>query len=363
MKKKFINFSNVLPIISILVLFYSFATSSNNLLVSLLASLFLMSSIITAVHHSEVVADVIGESLGTLVLALSVTIIEVGLIISLMHANDPGSDVIARDTVFAAVMIVCNGIVGICLILGGLKYKEQGFQIHGAGSLLMMLIVLSALTLVLPTFTTATPGPTYSASQLIFAASVSVVLYLIFIFFQTKSHKYYFTSQNVKQEKDSDDHITNKFVSFEFWLSFFAMIISLISVIGLAKFLAPMIENTVVYIGAPKSVVGLFIAIIILLPETWAAVIAARSNRLQTSLNLALGSGVASIALTIPAVSLFSLMTDRPLILGLDGKGLVFLMTTFLVGNISLGSGKTNALQGAVHLAILLAYFVVVFIP
>jgi Ca2+:H+ antiporter len=357
MTKNILTWSNLLPFCSFGVLAASFGLGQLNIWLSIIAIFFLVVSVVTAIHHAEVIAHRLGESLGTLVLALSVTIIEVGLIVSLMMANGPDASIIARDTVFAAVMIVSNGIVGLCLILGGLKFKVQGFQVQGASSMMVVLIALSSLTLVLPTFTTATAGPTYSPVQLIFAATASILLYIAFIIFQTKTHKKYFTSTSKEKMKP---YLPNK---KEAWISFTLLVVSLIAVIGLAKFLAPTIEDAVTSMGAPKAVVGIIIAVIVLLPEAFTAINAARENRLQTSLNLALGSGVASIALTIPVVSAFSLLTHRPLTLGLEPKSLVFLMMTFLIGNLTLGTGKTTALNGAVHVIILFAYFVVAFIP
>ena len=362
--KSWLRTIHILPFASIAVLGLAFGIGTSNLWFSAIAALFLASAVMTAVHHAEVIAERVGESLGTLILALSVTIIEVGLIVSLMMADGPDSGVLARDTVFAAVMIVSNGIVGLCLILGGLRHREQGFHVQGASSLLVVLIALSALTLVLPTFTTATAGATYSPIQLIFASAASLVLYVVFVVFQTRTHTEYFQHRGddgspVSAEASTGHHISKT----EAWLSFLSLCVSLIAVIGLAKFLAPTIETAVVAVGAPKTVVGIIIAIIVLLPEAGAAINAARANRLQTSLNLALGSGAASIALTIPVVGAFSLWTNRPLTLGLDPKGLVFLFVTFLMGTLTLGTGKATALQGAVHMVLLLAYIVVAFFP
>lgn len=353
---------HILPFASIAVLGLAFGVGTSHLWFSALAALFLAAAVMTAVHHAEVIAERVGESLGTLILALSVTIIEVGLIVSLMMADGPDSSVLARDTVFAAVMIVSNGIVGLCLILGGLRHREQGFHVQGASSLLVVLIALSALTLVLPTFTTATAGATYSPIQLIFASVASLVLYVVFVLFQTKTHTEYFQPGD-DGKPVSTEAVGHHISKTEAWLSFGSLCVSLIAVIGLAKFLAPTIETAVVAVGAPKTVVGIIIAMIVLLPEAGAAVNAARANRLQTSLNLALGSGAASIALTIPVVSAFSLWTNRPLTLGLDPKGLVFLFVTFLMGTLTLGTGKATALQGAVHMVLLLAYIVVAFFP
>jgi Ca2+:H+ antiporter len=317
----------------------------------------------TSVHHAEVIAHRIGEGLGTLVLALSVTIIEVGLIVSLMSDVGEGASVLARDTVFAAVMIITNGMVALCLILGGMKYKEQQFQVQGSNSLLVVLVTLCFLVFMLPNFTTTTAGPTYNTPQLVFTASACLLLYLVILFFQTTSHKAYFepihdAAAHVSAELPSHD-VSGK----EAFLSFISLCVSLVAVIGLAKYMSPVIEKGIAYFDAPRATVGLIIAGIVLLPEALAAANASRANRLQTSLNLALGSAIASIALTIPAVIVYSIVQGRELKLGLEPKQLTFLLMTLIVGSLSLGTGKTNLLQGVVHGVILLAFIVFSFIP
>lgn len=332
-------------------------------LISILASVFLGVAVMSSVHHAEIIAHKLGEGLGTIVLALCVTVIEVGLIVSLMSQSGSSSSFLARDTVFAAVMIITNGMVALCLILGGLKFKEQEFQVQGSKSLLVVLVTLSFLVFVLPNYTTTTTGPTYNSGQMIFTAVICVLLYLLFIFFQTKSHKAYFEATNETNAQDIASEDSHDISAADAWLSFISLCLSLIAVIGLAKMISPMIERGIDFIGAPKSTVGLLIAVIVLLPETWAAINAARANRLQTSLNLALGSGIASIALTIPVVIAYSFYQNQELALGLDPKNMVFMVMTFLVGALTLGTGKSTLLQGAVHGVILLAYFVMSFIP
>lgn len=331
--------------------------------ISFLASVALGLAVMLSVHHAEIIAHKIGEGLGTIVLALCVTIIEVGLIVSMMGQAGAESSILARDTVFAAVMIITNGMVAICLVLGGLKYKEQEFQVQGSRSLLVVLLTLSTLVFVLPNYTTATPGPTYNPVQLIFIGSVCVLLYLLFIFFQTTSHKAYFEPATGHAEELSASSESHDIPTVDAWFSFVSLCLSLVAVIGLAKLISPMIEAVVAYYEAPKSTVGILIAVIVLLPETWAAANAARANRLQTSLNLALGSGIASIALTIPAVIAFSLYQGQEIMLGLDPKNMVFLLMTFSTAILTLGTGKSTLLQGAVHAVILLTYFVFSFVP
>lgn len=358
---KNINWMALLPYICFLSLIGIYAVGELNLTLSLMAILFLVIAIMASVYHAEEIAHDIGEGLGALVLALSVTVIEVGLIVSLMTAGGAGSSAIARDTVFAAIMIVSNGIVGICILLGGLKFGEIEFQFRGASSLLVVLISLSVFCFILPNYTTSVIGPYYNNSQLIFVSVISILLYIALVLFQTKTHAYYFLSEKEAPTGKSDHKkvISTKKVL----ISFAALLFGLVSVIGLAKFIAPMIESGVENIGAPKAVVGLLIASIVLLPEAITAILAVRQNKLQTSLNLALGSGAASIALTIPVVSIYSIMNHQPLMLGLDPKSTVFLFLTFIVGSLTLGNGKATALSGVIHLIIMFAYFAVTIIP
>jgi Ca2+:H+ antiporter len=334
-----------------------------NYWVSIAATGFLGIAIMASVHHAEIIAHKIGEGLGTLVLAICVTVIEVGLIVSLMDQAGENASVLARDTIFAAIMIITNGMVALCLILGGLKYREQEFQVQGSKSLLVVLVTLAILVFVLPNHTSTTAGPTYSPIQLGFIAIVCLVLYLIFVFFQTTSHKSYFEPSVGGEsaiEAAQEPHDVSK---TDAWLSFVSLTLTLIAVIGLAKVISPVIEAGIVYFGAPRSTVGLIIAAIVLAPETWAAINASRANRLQTSLNLALGSGIASIALTVPVVIVYSLMGGRELVLGLDSKHTVFLMMTIVVGILTLGTGRSTLLQGAVHAVILATYIIFSFVP
>ncbi len=354
-----LDMSHLLSFACLLVLIGSVAYGTAAFWVQGLAMLFLGASVLTAVHHAEVVAHRVGPSLGALILALAVTVIEVGLIVSLMSNDSADSPTVARDTVFSAVIIVTNGIVGVCLLLGGLRHRELGFQIQGASSLLAVLAVLAGLTMVLPNFTTSTVGSTYSFGQLIFVSLACLLLYGLLVFFQTISHKDYFEPRPIETLVP---HMSTPSLRLT-WLSFAGLMISLTAVIGFAKVLSPAIEAGVTALNAPRIVVGIVIALLVLLPETWAAISAARANQLQTSLNLALGSGAASIALTIPVVAAFSIMTERKLALGLDSKGMAFLLLTFILGGLTLGTGRTTALQGATHLVLLMAYLVMSFIP
>jgi len=329
-------------------------------LVLVLCAVALVAAVLAAVHHAEVVAHRVGEPFGTLILALAVTIIEVALIVSMMLSGGADQAALPRDTIFAAVMIICNGVVGVCLVTGGLRHHVQSFRLEGANSSLAVLIALATLSLVLPAFTTSSPGPTYTGPQLGFAAAASLVLWAVFVVFQTVSHRDYFLPPD--DAGDANRHAAPPSPR-QAWSSFGLLLVALVAVVGLAKVLSPSIEHAVKAAGAPESVIGVAIAMLVLLPETWAAVRAARANRLQSSFNLALGSALASIGLTIPAVALASVILDLPLVLGLQPKELVLLILTFFVSALTLVSGRTTMMQGAVHLVVFATFLFLALVP
>ncbi|HAB15870.1 MAG TPA: ionic transporter y4hA [Verrucomicrobiota bacterium] len=327
---------------------------------ALLCGAALAGAVFAAVHHAEVVAHRVGEPFGTLVLALAVTAIESSLILSMMMADGQDMAMLARDALYAAVMIICTGVVGLCLLVGGLAHREQTFRVEGASAGLAALIVMSSLTLVLPALTTTTPGGTYSRSQLAFVAVSSAALWGIFVFVQTIRHRDYFIP--VANSSDPEVHAEPP-TKRKAWASFGLLLLSLVTVVGLAKVLSPTIEQAVDAANAPRAVVGIVIAALVLLPETWAAVRAARANRLQTSMNLAIGSALASIGLTVPLVVLASILFGLPLVLGLSAKEMVLLAVTFLVSAVTLGTGRTYVMQGAVHLVLFAAYLFLALVP
>jgi len=327
---------------------------------AVLSGVGLIGAVITAVHHAEVVAHRVGEPFGTLVLAVAVTVIEASLILSMMFAGGVDTASLPRDTIYAAVMIICNGVVGLCVLVGGLKHREQTFRVEGAGAGLAALIVMSALTLVLPTFTTSTPGGTLSGSQLVFVAVASSVLWAIFVFIQTVRHRDYFIPAADPANPEVHAQPPTLLAA---WGSFGLLLVSLVAVVGLAKMLSPTIERAVAAVGAPRAVIGIVIAMLVLLPETWAAARAARADRLQTSMNLAVGSALASIGLTVPVVVLASIGFGLPLTLGLEPKALVMLGVTFLVSTVTLGTGRTHMMQGAVHLVLFAGFLFLALVP
>ncbi len=347
------------PLISIALVGLAFVLPVGTLLIAP-AIPALCGSVLAAVHHAEVVAHRFGEPFGTLILAVAVTVIEVALIVSMMLAGGADKSALPRDTIFSAIMIICNGAVGLCLVVGGLKHREQTFRREGAAAALAALIALSTLSLVLPSFTTSSPGASYNAKQLAFAAIASLALWGVFVFVQTVRHRDYFLPP--LGAADESAHAPPPSAQTA-WASFGLLLVALVAVIGLAKVLSPTVERAVEAAGAPQTVIGIVIALLVLLPETWAALRAARADRLQTSLNLALGSALASIGLTIPAVALASTLLGMPLQLGLDAKDLVLLVLTVVVAGITLATGRTNVMQGAVHLVIFAAFLFLAFVP
>lgn len=347
-----------LPVVGLLPL-ASGAALSGALWTSTMAAL-LLAAVFAGVHHAEVVAHKVGEPFGTLILALAITVIEVALIVSLMFSGGAATAALARDTVFAAVMLILNGMIGICLLVGASRHHEQRFGLYGVSAALTTLAAISVLTLVLPNHTTSVAGPIYSTSQLIFVALISLALYGAFVLIQTVRHRDYFLPTGAAS--DIQAHAPPP-ASWHAAASAVLLMLSLAVVVLLAKNLAPAIESAVAHAGAPKTIVGIIIAAVVLMPEGLAAFRAARANRLQTSLNLALGSALASIGLTIPAVAVVSLATGMTLTLGLDTKSVVLLLLSLFVATLSLGTGRTTVLQGVVHLVILATYLFTTIVP
>jgi Ca2+:H+ antiporter len=319
----------------------------------------LAGSVFAAVHHAEGVAHRVGEPFGTLVLALAVTLIEVALIVSMMAAGGEEAAALARDTVFAAVMIILNGIIGLCLLSGGFMNREQSFSPEGMSAALVALATIVFMTLVFPSYTVTTPGPFYSPSQLILIAVVTLVIYGAFIFTQTVTHRDFFLSDGAEESAQHATRPSNVVVAANSVL----LLICLAAVVLLAKKLAPSMEAAVASVGAPNAAVGVIIAAIVLLPEGVAAVRASRSNRLQSSLNLALGSALASIGLTIPAVSFLSLYMHTQLALGIDAKSTLLLVLSLFTASMVLRTGRTIILHGIVLLTIFVVYLFTTVVP
>ena len=344
--KKIFNWTYLAPVLAWGL--YLTAPIGINLIVNLLAGLFLIGGIMAAVHHAEVVAHRVGEPYGTIILAVAVTLLEASIIVSLMLAGGSGAESYARNTLFAAVMLIFNGILGISMLVGALRYKEQTFETKSVTIPLVALVSILVLTLVLPNFTTSIVGPHYSKPQLIIVTVACLLIYGSFLFTQIIRHRQYFLSESSEKEKI----ISRK----ESLVSLILLLVCLGAVILLAKALSPVIERGVADAGLPNALVGVFIAAVILLPEGIAAVRAASKNRFQTSINLALGSALASIGLSIPTVAILCTVMDLPLVLGLDRKSMILLGLSVFTVMLSLNKGRTNGLYGTVLLVNLMMY-------
>ncbi|MCX5523372.1 ionic transporter y4hA [Streptomyces bobili] len=350
-----IRWTSVVPALAVVLLILTWGRDLAPVVVAVI-TVILAGAVLAAVHHAEVVAHRVGEPFGSLVLAVAVTIIEVALIVTLMADGGDKGSTLARDTVFAAVMITCNGIVGLCLLVASLRHGTAIFNPEGTGAALATVATLATLSLVLPTFTTSKPGPEFSTVQLTFAAVSSLILYGLFVATQTVRHRDYFLP--VPREGDviiGDDHAAVP-SSRTAVISLSLLGLALIGVVGLAKGVSPTIEEGVEAAGLPHAVVGVIIALLVLLPETIAALRSARRDRVQTSLNLAHGSAMASIGLTIPAVALASLWLSGPLVLGLGPTHMVLLALTVVVSSLTVVPGRATPLQGGVHLVLFAAY-------
>ena len=380
----YLSWTVIVPVVSIVLLVLTFGRDIGIVLVVLVA-IALGAAVIAAVHHAEVVAHRVGEPLGSLVLAVAVTVIEVALIVTLMISAEDGAASLARDTVFAAVMITTNGIVGLSLLVAARKHGVALFNAEGTGAGLATVATLAVLSMVVPTFTTSAPGPQFTPPQLAFAAVASLLLYAAFVVTQTVRHRDFFlpvstanrpasvagpsvrttgegpadaadpaaTDQNAV---DPDDEHAETPTNRQAALSLGMLLVSLVAVVGLAKVESPSIEGAVAFVGFPQSFVGVVIALLVLLPETIAAARAAAMNRVQISMNLAYGSAMASIGLTIPAIAIASIWLEGPLLLGLGPNQMVLLALTVIVSVLTVVPGRATRLQGVVHLVIAAAF-------
>jgi len=358
-----LSWTILVPVAAVIALGLAWGRTLPPLLVGIVTVL-LAGAVLAAVHHAEVVAHRVGEPLGSLVLAVAVTVIEVALIVTLMIAGAGASETLARDTVFAAVILTCNGIVGLSILVGTRRGSAVSFNAEGSGAALATVATLSTLGLVVPTFTTSRPGPVFSPAQLAFSAITALALYGLFVTLQTGWHRTYFLPVEVDGVGvvDADRHANAPSTRAALG-SLALLLIALIDVVGNAKLVSPTIERVVAAAGLPLSVVGVVIAMLILLPETLAAIRAARRGRMQISLNLAFGSAMASIGLTIPAIAVASIWLPVPLHLGLGATHIVLLALTCLVTVLTVVPGRATLLQAGVHLALLAAYLFLTISP
>ena len=353
------------PVLGLVVLAFAWRYHPAGLGLLLLLGV-LIAAVLTAVSHAEVVAHRVGEPLGALVLALCVTIIEASLIISMMFSHHGEGDTVARDTVFAAVMIVCNGVVGLSILANTRQHRIARFQKAGTNALLATVIVLTSLALVLPAFTEHNHSTSFSHGQLAYCAVASLVVYGVFIFTQTIRHSDDFQviateatagPTNLGGEEHSAPRTSQAFFSVGL------LIVSLVVVVGLAHVISIPLETKAASLGLPQTVIGLAIALLVLLPETIAAVRAARDDRMQTSLNLSLGSAIASIGLTIPTVAIASILMRHSIDLALAPRDIVLFAITAVIASITLSNGEATILQGAIHVVIFSAFVYVAFVP
>src|SRR5262245_4178620 len=349
-----------------MVVFYLFgktwlADLSNHLWFGfVLAWLFgvILFSAFAIVRHAESLATILGEPLGTLVLTLSAIGIEVLMISAVMLASD-AKPAIARDTMFSVVMTLLGGLTGVSLLLGGFRHHEQTYNLQGANAYLALIIPLAVLGLVLPTFTTTSAGPTLSAFQSIFLSVMSIGIYGTFLAEQTKRYRKFFIPLEADAERDADLDGEHEVKSTRHHAIF--LVLYILPLVILAKKLAVPLESGTRVLGAPQALSGFLVGVLILSPEAMSAIKAAQRNQLQRSFNILLGSVLATIGLTIPAVLVIGLLTGKTVYLGLDAVNTILLLLVLAVSAVTLSSGRTNALQGAVHLLIFLAYLMFMF--
>jgi Ca2+:H+ antiporter len=350
-----LSWTAIVPLCAIAALAATWSSKPGVVLV-IIVTVLLGGSVLAAVHHAEVIAHRVGEPFGSLVLAVAVTVIEVALIVTLMASGGREASSLARDTVFAAVMITANGIVGLSLLLGALRYGTTLFNAEGTGAALATVVTLATVCLVLPTFTTSTPGPEFSAGQLVFAAVASLALYVMFVLTQTVRHRDFFLPITAAGDAAEPEQHAPPPSNRTALLSLVLLVVALVAVVGLAKVESPAIEAAVRAVGFPPSFVGVVIAMLVIAPETLAAARAARRERVQISLNLAYGSAMASIGLTIPAIAVATIWLPQRLVLGLGATQMVLLALTFLVSVLTVVPGRATRLQGGIHLVLLAAF-------
>src|SRR4051794_38300525 len=350
------------PVAAAALLAVSWSHHEGAVVLSLVAA-GVVGAVLAAVYHAEVIAHRVGEPFGSLVLAVAVTVIEVGLIVMLMTSGGDHISTYARDTVFAAVMITLNGIVGLALLVGGAKHRLVSFNASGTGTALTTVVALASVTMVLPSFTTSAEGLQFSTSQLAFAAVASLALYVAFVVTQTGRHRDFFLPVSSDEhgrmtgllDADGDEHAEPPSDRAAL-TSLVLLLAALVSVVGLAKLLSSTIESGVDRLGFPYAVVGVVIALLVLAPESIAAVRNAARDRVQISLNLAYGSAMASIGLTIPTIAVAMIWIDGPLELGLEPTQIVLLAISVAVSTLTVVQGRAYAMQGLVHLVLLAAF-------
>jgi Ca2+:H+ antiporter len=362
-----LSWSNIAPVGALLVLVLEWGRTIPTW-AALLSALVLGAAVMSGVHHAEVIAHRLGEPRGSLVLAVAVTVIEVGLILSVMAGGGPGADTLARNTVFAALMITLNGIVGLSIVVATFRERSVSFNAAGSGSALAAVTTLAVLSLVLPSVTVSEPGPRFTPAQLAFSAVTALGLWVLFVVVQTVRNRELFQPEGDEGALDADGSGGHEYADHmptdsEARRSFVLLLVALVAVVGLAKVLSPTLERAVGDAGLPYAVVGVTIALLVLLPESISAVRSARRGRMQASMNLAYGSAMASIGLTIPCIAVASIWFDDAVTLGLSAAETVLLALSVGVGILTVTPGRATLLQGGVHLAIFFGFLVITVSP
>ncbi len=357
--KRLFSLANIAgPVVAAIAVVYFWSTKPNAIEVALIGVI-LIGGVLTAVHHAEVIAAYVGRAIGALILALAVTVIEVGLIVAIMLSSDGGAATLGRDTVFSAIMITCNGIVGLSIVAASLRNTTLSFNSEGSGAALSAIATIATLSLVLPVFTTGSVGPTLTTAQLVFVSFASIIVYGLFL--------YVLTVRNREHFEDPDATISMPYakvpIKKDFKRSVTLLLIALVAIIGLAKVISPSGEGVVIAAGLPLFIVAVVVALVVLAPESLAAVRSAKRGDLQTSFNLAYGSALASIGLTIPALAIVSNIINIELQLGLNSVELVLLALTFVVSVVTVSSHRVTFFQGGLHLVIFFSFLFLAFAP
>ena len=388
LRKLFSWWTFVVPGIAVVALGASWGRQVSSVWMVILA-LVLVGAVLAAVHHAETIAHHVGEPFGSLLLAVAVTVIEVSLILMLMMGSGGNTQTLARDSIFAVTMMTINGIVGLCLLASARRDHLARFNAEGAGSALGAVILLAGLTLILPRFTTSAPGMAFTSVQLVSIGILSLVVYGLFVYTQTIRHRDVFlppdrsgahpdcecqqgegtgispvaSADNAADEEYDESQAPHKVSPRVLVASLGFLLIALVDVVGLAKVESPGIESLVAHFGFPPALVGVLIALIILLPETIAALKAANRSHMQTSLNLAYGSAMASIGLTIPVLALASFWLPGHLLLGLDAVHIALFAISAVVSILTIVRGRANVLQGGLHLVLFVAFLLLTILP
>jgi Ca2+:H+ antiporter len=317
------------------------------------------------VEEADHLAELLGEPLGTLVLTLSIVIIEV-VLIGAVALGGEAAPTLGRDTMFAVLMIVLNGVVGLALLLGGLRHHEQAYNLQGAVAYLAVIIPLSVIALILPSFTKAVPVGSLTTTQAAFFSFFTVLLYGIFLVIQTGRHRGFFiepqhdaapvaTARTPHESRGSSVGVLGRHTLL--------LVITMLPIVLLAKQLAKLIDYGIAVVGAPPALGGVLIALIVFTPEAITTLRAALNNQLQQSINLSLGASASTIGLTVPAILCIGLATCKTMVLGLDPTGMTLLALTLVLSTLTFSGPRTTVLEGTVHLVVFLVYIILIFSP